>query len=85
MIVTEQQARQLWCPFARVSLPSNAAGNRVSTFHKQLAAKSSPRDAEHYEQQEADCKCIASGCMAWRWGNQHLHAEGFCGLAGSAS
>lgn len=62
-MLTEKEAATKWCPFARVALPVGHAGNRISTFNKQQA---SGRDAEWYAQQEADCRCIASHCMAWR-------------------
>ena len=76
--MTEAEAMKKWCPFARVLLPVNQSGNRVSTFHKRIAGES---DRKHYEEQEADCKCLASGCMAWRW-SEHGDEHGYCGLAG---
>jgi hypothetical protein len=91
VILTETEAAKRWCPFARVSMPSNAAGNRVSSFHKSIASTAGDRD--HYAQQEADCNCIASRCMAWRAhgiaaqrdATGNLTGEtlptGFCGLA----
>jgi hypothetical protein len=92
-IVTESEARKKWCPFARVLLPVNQAGNRISTFHLQLAKKSDPRDHEYYLQQEADCNCLGSRCMAWRWAGyrkvrsgvvpQQDEAHGYCGLSGN--
>lgn len=95
MIVTEADAAQRWCPFARVLLPVHQAGNRISTFHKECAQREAnrggPNDLKHYEQQERDCNCIGSRCMAWRWAGYQpvpsvVHgqdeAHGFCGLAG---
>ena len=91
--VTEEEARLLWCPFARVSLPGNAAGNRISSFHMKLAANEAARtgnsrDIDHYQQQNRDCACIASRCMAWR--TQTVQdpltkadiKRGYCGLVG---
>lgn len=90
-VMTEEQAQQKWCPFARVLLPVHQAGNRISTFHKALAAKSGSSDVEHYAQQEADCNCLGSRCMAWRFvgyrpvasATGQDEAHGFCGLAGN--
>lgn len=92
-MLTEEQAKLRWCPFSRVLLPVNQSGNRISTFHLEAVRKSGDtRDIAHYEQQQADCRCIASHCMSWRWAgyrevpsatvqNQD-EAHGFCGLAG---
>lgn len=79
MSVIETQAAQMWCPFARVLLPIHQAGNRVSTFHMEVARKGDQRDFEHFQRQVADCNCIGSRCMAWRWTDE---ASGYCGLAG---
>lgn len=81
MIVTEEQAKEKWCPFARVLLPVHQVGNRISTFHMEVARKSDPRDFEHYQRQVADCNCIGSRCMAWRF-TSRFGGEGYCGLAG---
>ena len=84
MTLTESEARTKWCPFARVLLPVHQSGNRISTFHK--ANAESERDKEHYAQQERDCCCIASDCMAWRWQGRPVHVPdrdfGYCGLSG---
>lgn len=69
MKMTEKEAQRKWCPFARVLLPINQSGNRIGTFHKSIA---DDRDRQHYEQQEADCCCIGSRCMAWRWSHELL-------------
>jgi hypothetical protein len=92
-LATEEEATQKWCPFARVLLPVNQAGNRVSTFHMQLAEKSGSSDAEHYRRQVADCNCIGSRCMAWRWAGYRRipstictdqdEAHGYCGISGN--
>jgi hypothetical protein len=75
---TEDEAKNLWCPHARVLEP--------------YAEKTSMnRDTKD----ESLCRCIASKCMAWRWGEKEVPADfafagstdaipgrGFCGLAG---
>jgi hypothetical protein len=69
---TEAQARQTWCPFARSM--EGGDGNR----EWKAKAVALP----------ADCMCVASQCMAWRWAPQtDTHEKpqaGFCGIAGSA-
>jgi hypothetical protein len=78
--MTETEATKLWCPFARVLLPINQSGNRISTFHLEMVRKSgNARDLAHYEQQLADCNCIGSKCMGWRWVDG---STGYCGMAG---
>lgn len=93
MIVSEEEAKSKWCPFARVVFPGAQAANRVSSFYKKLASTEGDRD--HYAQQEADCRCIASRCAAWRWHEWRMkrgpddqflsppvqEQVGFCGLA----
>lgn len=76
-MMTEDEAKTKWCPFARVwdgAPPGAAAVNRKN---------STPRSKP-----DADCLCIASGCAAWRWAKDyHMVAtefqDGHCGLAGS--
>jgi len=68
--MTEDEARKLWCPFARAidhhgDVTDGVAGvNRDDDGH--------PDEA---------CRCLASGCMAWR-SDPPGSAHGYCGLAG---
>lgn len=90
----ESEAKTKWCPLSRVLLPVHQAGNRVGTFHMQMADE---RDRKHFQAQIDDCKCIASACMFWRWSEgdgkrfdraaHHSNAplperSGYCGAAG---
>lgn len=87
MLVTEEEAKARWCPFAR-ALRSGSTG---------MAAAN--RDGEGMD---ARTKCLASKCMAWRWASdggwrladdRAVHSlpapkepsvrVGFCGLASS--
>jgi hypothetical protein len=88
---TEDEATRMWCPFTRVAFMGSHVGNRVSTAMLQMTEKSAERgearDYDYFRQQQADCNCIASRCMAWRWAGYHrrgdnAEATGFCGLAG---
>lgn len=76
-LLTEDQARQKWCPFVRFSM-STADGNATNRHNAAGEISQNPR----YSQ------CIASSCMAWRQGSgadgsSHSGECGFCGLAGT--
>lgn len=74
MYLTEEEARQKWCPFARVSAsnfpePGNHASNRD-------AGGSVPSNGSN---------CLASECMAWRIKRlvgRDEQVAGYCGLVG---
>lgn len=83
--MTEDDAKEKWCPFARVF--DTGSSNRVA------ADDDGPTAAA------AGSECIASDCMAWRWAISPKTIEqaaksiitspegpkeptGFCGLAG---
>ncbi len=79
-MMTEEQAREKWCPHARVSASNEPAlGNHA---------------ANRWENPQGlpdGAGCIASDCMAWRWqdslsirdGEQPSKSNnGYCGLAG---
>jgi hypothetical protein len=51
MILSEEQAKTRWCPWARTVALVGSTVNRV------------PEDGRP----DSDCMCIASECMAWRW------------------
>ena len=72
--MTEDEAKQKWCPFARV-MSAHDEGNWN---------RGKPDEVYH-----RDPKCIASSCMAWRWDIDpvdaaigEVKAMGYCGLAG---
>ena len=71
MIVTEDEARKKWCPFARqMSLVEDEVVGRSSSWNRTSGIQQNP-------------KCIASECMAWTWwgiggGSDRV---GWCGLA----
>lgn len=70
MMVTEEQAKEKWCPKARAPVgnaASNCAVNRTHMAHHGLPA------------------CIGSQCMAWRWTPVSEVLEkrsGYCGAFG---
>lgn len=84
----EDEAKKLWCPFARVAVPSGHV-NRIRTATKDMLAKpGNERDREWHVQQERDTFCIGSACMAWRKTyntspvREPIEDGGYCGLAG---
>lgn len=81
MIVTEEQARTMWCPHARAanSIEPEAGNVSVNRVFEKGAA-------------DRDCLCLANMCMAWRWvadrsfnGTPRNLRNGYCGLAGQVS
>jgi hypothetical protein len=79
--MTEAEAKQKWCPFARVGILTVNGG---VTVNRPIGVPS-----ERSEVSEGT-RCIASGCMAWEWyvWPQQAAAEspstepaGVCGLA----
>lgn len=81
--MTEDEARQKWCPFVRLSAQQD-------TSHAQGYCWNNRGDDTH------DANCIASDCMAWREAGEayvpcapteegftYVAAPaGYCGLAG---
>jgi hypothetical protein len=75
--MTEDQARQKWCPFARYhpeirgdAVQWKTASGAANRFDPETAG---PKAL-------ASCRCLASDCMAWRW-IMGTRDSGFCGLA----
>ena len=80
--MNENEAKTKWCPFVRFQPIGNdgnaqknaGCGNRVGgTVEEEPLLNPST------------CRCIASQCMAWRWGyeiDDKKTKEGYCGLAG---
>jgi hypothetical protein len=87
--MTEEEAKQKWCPFARAGITVD-----VPSGDRPAAAVNRP----HPKAPVQFTACHASVCMAWRWelgaipgtsggafvGNdeQGAPARGYCGLAG---
>lgn len=82
-MMTEDEAKTKWCPFARLATPDGG----VNRWKQSL-----PED-EPYALNPVPCRCIGHACMAWRW--QEVSGPfpsavevleeppyGYCGLAG---
>lgn len=86
-MLTEEEAKGKWCPFARVALDygEGTAGSR-------MVASANRGWADLADHLNVDSRCIASQCMAWRPAvlphqrNLPNPADaapaGYCGLAG---
>jgi hypothetical protein len=94
---TEQEAKELWCPHARV-FHFKFAEESTDAFSPPQAHPAHNRlviDMETDTDAVCACdfdnlKCIASRCMAWRWEGEKAAREveagreplGYCGLSG---
>src|SRR5689334_11287401 len=58
--LTETEAQTKWCPFARCSVFNDGEMNAPS-FNR-LRGHDAKADSP------VEARCIASACMAWRWG-----------------
>lgn len=80
--MTEDDAKQKWCPFARVvQYSSNDGGPPPAPGNRCILT------ANVTEALNGATTCIGSQCMAWRWStvetpDQIGLPDGYCGLAG---
>lgn len=72
MLLTEQEAREKWCPFARMYSHRGDAG--YSGGWNRAPAQDDPHLVA-----PSGCFCIASECIAWK---EFSESKGYCGLAG---
>lgn len=68
--MTEEEAKQKWCPMVRVSVFPTSTGGKLWSNNRQ--------DLEHRN----GSKCLGSACMMWRWHGPYSDRTGHCGLAG---
>lgn len=71
-MMTEEEAKTKWCPFANVVVANDIPGYPAVNRTTMGSADSS-------------CLCIASACAAWRWDyppDNRNGPHGHCGLAG---
>lgn len=73
--LTEKEARERWCPFARVVVGTQNGGPLLPdcpTGPQKMVIGNVAANRAHEGSSlpnEFACNCIASGCMAWRWGD----------------
>ena len=93
--MTEAEAKNKWCPFARQSDENTGAFNRLSAYQVRLPDENGDIKKDptvtigiryRYEKIAAGkpaegCLCIASACMAWKLTPVNVQGEfGYCGL-----
>ena len=71
-MVTEDEAKTMWCPFVR------HADVDIYTFNR---GGGDNFLNEHPNNQGSVCNCIGSKCMAWRWNPES--GGGYCGMGGA--
>lgn len=64
------EAKTKWCPFSRVALTSGTSANRTASM-----------GTGGFADLVDETRCLAEGCMAWRWRRSAGPADGDCGLA----
>jgi hypothetical protein len=84
MLVTEEQAREKWCPFVRFD---NEGCNRHHVqAHRML--ETGEQVARYSNDNPVYARCVASECMAWTWKSELDKSvplrTGYCGLAGKS-
>lgn len=90
--LTEEQAKQKWCPFSRAALTWREGRAFSDASPQAIVAVPVNRGGDISDL----CCCIASECMAWRWADpeERLASDerraadsrrGCCGLAGGVS
>lgn len=87
--MTEQEAKQKWCPFAQSRVVRHdSAYHQVDNYVMV--------DARDAEKNSPSVTCLGSQCMAWRWSTEYFvpntmtqpvksrssTSDGHCGLAG---
>ena len=88
-LLTENEARQKWCPKARVMEYDQAGAGDMpfaATVNRVWKWLGKDRGGEITWE---SCHCIASDCMAWRWldpdgwaGKSEDQRKGYCGAFG---
>jgi len=68
MNLTEEQAKEKWCPFTRAVATFKNGDDTVCASYNRAITSWELMEYTH---------CIASGCMAWRWegGEFEWHAD----------
>ena len=82
--MTEDQAKQKWCPFVRAGVATTAGETNSAINRVGLANQGSDKINTY-----PIGMCIASDCMAWRVSQMYnlegteMMSHGYCGLAGT--
>lgn len=86
--MTEQEAKEKWCPMARVANALHPNGSTAIAGFTVANRSSGVGDVP------VNSMCLGSSCMAWRWINDPAGPQppdgpesdyrGYCGLAGKS-
>jgi len=80
--MTEAEATERWCPFARVLHWDQITADPPRIFVGGAVNRVDIRDPNAGDDRRL-CNCIGSRCMAWRWadsGRMGADDDGWCGL-----
>lgn len=91
-MMTEEEAKTKWYPFARV-IPAMLSGKSMVVTQGVPAHNRVHNEGDKEATWHATMNCIGSACMSWRWDVSPFQAEcdphptagralGHCGLAG---
>ena len=75
VVITEEGAKEKWCPFARVLVSAGDRSNDVVSLSDHPTTSGNRRLGH----EDAAAKCIGSGCMLWDWEGTP-GVNGYCGL-----
>lgn len=87
--MTEDEARQKWCPFVRFTHPFTVKSDD-HTKSRKAYDRWNNRNTDIESGSDDNANCIASNCMMWRWKTGVDHGgtgtvtldTGYCGLEG---
>lgn len=65
MMVEADRAREVWCPFGRVSDQPDGVGGAAAAINRQG---------------KLGTNCLANACMAWRWAGWRIDKKGEAGV-----
>lgn len=80
MLKTVEEAKHIWCPYARVPGLVEIKGDDGS----EDAAATGNRNGDGSTHSSA--MCVSNGCMFWRWAaaqTRGSNPKGYCGAAGA--
>lgn len=85
---TPEQAKDLWCPMARIAREEYRADGTPES----VVVSGCNTDALGGNRIPASCRCVADQCAMWRWATKphaqdgidrsHMQRHGYCGIAG---
>lgn len=94
-MITEREAKEKWCPQARVAYGKHMNDGRWHLYSHQPACNAVFRNRSDDGSVKDDyhrLKCIGSECMAWRWSEKNAvevpmtgdigDRKGYCGAYG---